>query len=195
MKTVLSFLTTLFLLTFNTSAQTYVIDPGHSSVQVKVQRFGGVYVVGRFKKVEGEITFPESKVEQLQAKALIDANSYDANNEKGEASIKSKAFLDVANYPTLSFVSERVEQRSDGNYLIGNLTVHGVTKGVAIPFKLMGPTMDFAARKPSIAMNGKLKINRQDYGMKFNKQTADGTKFVGDEVEISLMIHAIKKSD
>lgn len=85
MKTRLIFtLATPLLFNGIASAQQYIIDPGHSSVQIRIQRFGVVDVVGRFKDVSGSITYDFNKVSKTAADATIIVSSYDANNSGGE---------------------------------------------------------------------------------------------------------------
>ena len=173
------------------NAQSYKIDSGHSSVQIKVERFGVVDVIGRFKDVQGTIAYDSENPDKTSANSVIAVNSYDANNVGGEEAVKSPAFLNAAEYPEITFTSKRVEMKEDQHYLIGDLTIHGTTNEIALPFKIKGPLMDLATQKMSIAFTGSITINRQDYGVSFNRQLPNGTKIVGDDVEITLNVLAI----
>ena len=173
-------------------AQEYVIDSGHSAVMIKVERFGVVDVVGRFKDVSGTINYNED-ISKMTANAIVKVDSYDANNIGGEKAVKSKAFLDAEKYPEITFKSIEVSSKNGSNSLIGELTIHGVTNTIELPFTSIGPLMDLAAKKQSIAFNASTTINRQDYGVSFNKALPNGTKIVGDDVEITLTILAVAK--
>ncbi len=168
-------------------AQKYIIDPGHSSVQIQVERFGVVDVVGRFKDVSGTINYDEKDNSKTTAEAVIKVDSYDANNAGGEDAVKSQAFLDAASYPEISFKSKSVSS----NVLTGDLTIHGVTNEVQLPFTIKGPLLDLPTRKQSIAANASITINRQDYGIAFDRALPNGIKIVSNDVKVSLVILAI----
>lgn len=173
-------------------AQTYKIDPGHSSVQIKVERFGVIDVVGRFKDVQGTIIYKAENPSETSANSIIKVDSYDANNVGGEEAVKSVAFLDAANYPEITFQSKGVKEEEGQMYMIGDLTIHGVTKEISLPFSIKGPLLDLPTQKMSIAFLAETTVNRQDFGVSFNRQLPNGIKIVGDEVDITLIVLAIE---
>lgn len=187
----LTTLCTLCLLFGTATAQKYIIDPGHSSVQIRIQRFGVVDVVGRFKEVSGHITFSADDISQTQAQATIQVDSYDANNAGGEEAVKSPAFLDAAAYPEITFTSTGINEKDDQNLLLGNLTIHGTTQQVALPFTVTGPLPDLPTKKQSMAAEASITINRQDYGVSFDRKLPNGTSLIGNEVQITLIILAL----
>lgn len=192
MKTKLLFsLVGLLLLFGMATAQTYIIDPGHSSVQIRIQRFGVVDVVGRFKDISGSITYDANDLTKTSAEATIKVSSYDANNSGGEEAVKSPAFLDAATYPEISFRSKSTVIQEGQNILTGDLTIHGTTREVALPFTVNGPLPDLPTQKQSIAAEASLTINRQDYGVSFDRKLPNGTSLIGDEVKITLIILAL----
>jgi len=172
-------------------AQNYKIDPGHSSVQTQVERFGVVYVSGRFKDVSGTISYDAKDISKTNANAVIKVDSYDANNKGGEDAVKSKAFLDVVSYPEISFKGLTTLVKEGKNYLKGNLTIHGVSKEIELPFTIKGPLLDLPTRKQSIAFNASITINRQDYAIAFDRKLPNGTSLVSNNVKITLIILAI----
>lgn len=192
MKTRLLFaLTVLAFICEPAVAQKYVVDPGHSSVQIRVQRFGVVDVVGRFKDVSGSITYDASDASKTTAEATIKVASYDANNSGGEDAVKSPAFLDAAAYPEITFRSKGATVRNGQNILLGDLTIHGTTNEVELPFTIVGPSMDLPTRKQSIAAEATITINRQDYGVNFDRKLPNGSSLIGNDVKITLVILAI----
>ncbi|NNK88051.1 MAG: YceI family protein [Flavobacteriaceae bacterium] len=176
-----------------TLAQTYKIDSGHSSVQINIERFGVIDVVGRFKDVQGSISFNTDDPTATSASSVIKVDSYDANNIGGEEAVKSPAFLDAAKYPEITFQSKSTKEEEGQMYLIGDLTIHGTTNEIALPYTIKGPLMDLATQKMSVAFQAKTTINRQDYGVSFDRQLPNGTKIVGDEVDITLTVLAIEE--
>lgn len=191
MKTRLLFSVLCLLGFFFTNAQSYTIDAGHSSVQIEVERFGMVDVVGRFKDVSGSITFNAEAPAETSAQATIQVNSYDANNIGGEEAVKSPAFLDAANFPEIKFTSTGCENKEGVWYLLGDLTIHGETNSIALPFTIKGPQMDLPTQKQAIAFNASTVINRQDYGVSFDRKLPNGTSLIGNDVKITLRVLAI----
>ncbi|WP_394749253.1 YceI family protein [Spongiimicrobium salis] len=173
------------------SAQNYAIDSGHSTVQIQVDRFGVVDVVGRFKAISGTIAYDADAPDKTMANAIIQVDSYDANNAGGEAAVKSKAFLDAATYPEIRFSAKETMVKDGKQYFRGDLTIHGITKEVQLPFSIKGPLLDLPTKKQSIAFTSSITINRQDFGIRFNAKLPSGTSIVGDEVKITLIILAL----
>lgn len=191
MKKKLTLIVFAFLSVTQIFSQNYKIDSGHSSVQIQVERFGVVDVIGRFKDVQGSIMYTADDLAKTSASSVIKVDSYDANNPGGEDAVKSVAFLDAANFPEITFKGAETIVKDGKNYLKGTLTIHGVSNEIELPFKIKGPKMDLATQKQSIAFNSWITINRQDYGVKFDRQLPNGTKLVGNEVKITLNVLAI----
>ena len=175
------------------NGQTYIIDAGHSTVTSSVQRFGAVNVIGRFKDVQGEIIYQQADINSTKAEVVIKVDSYDANNAGGEEAVKSEAFLNASAYPEINFSISSIEQTDKGGIATGNLTIHGTTNEVKFPFTVVGPVIDPPTRKQSIAIQGSLIINRQDYGVSFDRKFPDGTEVVSNMVKIDLNVLAIAK--
>lgn len=172
-------------------SQNYKIDAGHSLVQIQVERFGVIDVVGRFNDVSGTITFDKTNVSKTSANTIIKVDSYNANNKAGEGAVKSKAFLDAESYPEITFKSTNTITKSGVSYLVGDLTIHGQTKQIELPFSIKGPLLDLPTRKQSIAFEASITINRQDYGVSFDRKLPNGTMIIGNDVKITLLILAI----
>ncbi len=172
-------------------AQTYEIDKGHSAVLMKVQRFGVVNVIGRFGEIAGTIHYNTDEVSETTIHIDVETDSYRANNLAGETSAMSPAFLDSAAYPTLSFIASGVIAMDDGMEVTGNLTVHGVTKEIKFIANIIGPLVDLPTRKPSIALQGTIWINRLDYGVGPDRTLPDGREIIGNKVQIDLEILGI----
>ncbi|MEP0262427.1 YceI family protein [Dokdonia sp.] len=193
MKIKLTFIFLFLLVASEVAAQNYTIDSEHSSVQIQIQRFGVIDVVGRFKDVEGTITYSKDDITKSVANAAIKVASYDANSAGGEAAVKSNVFLDAETYPEITFTTTSVVQENDKNYLIGNVTIHGVTNEIKLPFTIHGPLLDLPTKKQSIAFVATITINRQDYGIAFNAKLASGTSIIGNDVKITLNILALEE--
>lgn len=176
---------------FLSESQTYTIDASHSNVQINVERFGVVDVSGRFKAVSGSITYDETNTLNTKASATILVESYDANNIGGESAVKSKVFLDVENFPEIKFESKEVIVKDDQHFLRGELTIHGITNLIELPYVIKGPSLDLPTQKNSIAFKASITIDRQNYGISFDRKLPNGISIVGNEIDITLMILAI----
>src|SRR5262249_9193691 len=95
-------------------ADTWNIDPAHTTVEFSVRHMMISNVKGQFEKVSGSIAATGSDPNSVQINAVIDATSIDTRVEKRDAHLKSAAFLDVDKYPTITFKSTRVEPGGSG---------------------------------------------------------------------------------
>ena len=150
-------------------------------------------VKGSFATVAGTIRFDPSKVENSSVEVTIDAASIDTNNEKRDADLKSANFLEVDKYPSITFKSTRIAKEGDHWVASGDLTIHGVTKAVKLPFTLSGPATNPWGQQV-IGIDGALEINRNDFGVSWNKALETGGVLVGDTVSIEIGAEAQKQS-
>jgi polyisoprenoid-binding protein YceI len=175
-------------------ADTWQIDPAHSSVEFTVRHMMISNVKGQFEKTTGTITTNGSDPASATIDATIDAASVDTRVEKRDAHLKSPDFLDVAKYPTITFKSTKVEAAGAGKFRVtGDLTLHGVTKPVVLDVETAGPPIRDPMGNTRAGASATTKINRSDFGLKWNKALEAGGVVVGDEVAISIDVEAIKK--
>lgn len=173
----------------------YDIDPEHTFVTFEVNRFSMVDVVGFFPEASGTIMFDPSDAAKSSAAVTIEtASVYLGNSEGRTDAVRGRIFLDVAEYPEMTFVTTRMEQRPSGLVAIGDLTLHGVTHEVAVPFEWKGPFRD-PTGLTTITMKGHVTIDRQDFGISFDRRLPTGEPFVGNEVAIELNVLAVKAED
>src|SRR5271156_3133114 len=174
-------------------ADTWQIDPAHTSVEFSVRHMMISNVKGQFQKTSGTIATTGSDPASAVVDATIDASSVDTRVERRDMHLKSPDFLDVAKYPTITFKSTKVEADGPNKWKVtGDLTLHGVTKPVVLdvessaqPISMMGKTHAGASATT--------KINRSDFGLTWNKALEAGGVVVGDEVAISIDVEAIKQ--
>ncbi len=114
----------------------------------------------------------------------------DTGIKKRDQHLRSADFFDVAVYPTISFRGTRVEpihSRAGNRWLVvGNLTMHGVTRSVELAVEQTGFPELWAA--DDLAFRATAKINRKDFGMEFNLPIEGGGIVVGDEVKIAISV-------
>jgi polyisoprenoid-binding protein YceI len=171
------------------------IDPNHSSAQFAVRHLGLSTVRGAFTKVSGTVQLDDKDVTKSSVEVTIDAASVDTRVADRDKDLRSDHFFDVEKYPTLTFKSTKVEQVEPGKLKVsGDLTIHGVTKQVVLDVD--GPTAP--VKDPwgnqRAAANATTKINRQDYGVKWNAKMDNGGWVVGDDVAITIDVEMMQKS-
>ncbi|MBA3651943.1 MAG: YceI family protein [Chthoniobacterales bacterium] len=170
---------------------TYKIDPVHSSISFKVRHFFS-YVNGSFKKFEGTITVDPDHREKSSVTATIDAASIDTQNEKRDEDLRSADFFEVTKYPTITFKSKSVKQTgADSGDIVGDLTMHGVTKEITLHAKFLGKGKGMGGKAISGWQVTPESIKRSEYGLNWSK-AVEGTAVVGEEVTISIDVEADK---
>jgi polyisoprenoid-binding protein YceI len=176
------------------TTSTWQLDPSHSAAQFSVRHLAISTVRGGFSNVKGTVVFDDKDVSKSSVDVTIDVNTVDTREPNRDKDLKSDHFFDVAQYPTMTFKSTKVEQAEPGKLKVtGNLTIHGVTKEVVL--EVEGPTAP--VKDPwgnqRTAVNATTKINRQDFGVKWNATMDNGGVVVGDEVSINIDAEMIAK--
>jgi len=176
------------------AASTWQLDPNHSSAQFAVRHLGLSTVRGAFTKVNGTIQFDDKDITKSSVDVTIEAASLDTRVEGRDKDLRGDHFFEVEKYPTLTFKSTKVEQVEVGKLKVtGDLTIHGVTKQVVLDVE--GPTA--AVKDPwgnqRAAASATTKINRQDFGVKWNAKMDNGGWVVGDDVAITIDIEMVQK--
>jgi polyisoprenoid-binding protein YceI len=169
---------------------TWQIDGSHTTAGFSVKHMMVTNVHGAFGKVSGTIEYDGTDLSSLAADVMIDATSIDTNNEKRDTHLRSADFFDVANHPTITFKSKRVQKVSDGTFKItGDLTMRGVTKEVTLDVEEPSPIVN-AGRVHKVGASATGVINRQDFGLKWNRALEAGGVTVSDTVKLLLEIEA-----
>ena len=171
--------------------QEYKIDKGHSHVGFTAKHLMISNVEGRFQDFGGMVSFDPKDLTKSSVKVTIQTASINTDNSARDNDLHGSELLDVANFPTMTFESTKVEKTADGYLLIGNLTIKGVTKPVQIPFTINGPINDPWGMS-RMAAEGSTTINRRDFNVTYNNKAKDGTAIVGDQIKISLSIEAVR---
>jgi polyisoprenoid-binding protein YceI len=175
-------------------ADTWQIDPMHTSVEFTVRHMMISNIKGVFEKTSGTVTVEGSDPTSAKIDATIDASSIDTRVDRRDADLKSPNFLDVAKYPTITFKSTKVEAAGEGKWKVtGDLTLHGVTKSVVLDVESSGAPIKDPFGNTRAGASATTKINRKDFGLTYNKALETGGVMVGDDVAISIDVEAIKK--
>jgi polyisoprenoid-binding protein YceI len=189
-KTILGRTVAVFLLLPQAyAADTYKIDPAHTSVGFSVRHMGVSNVKGHFDEFVGSLVLDQGTIQV--ANATIQVKSVNTGIQKRDNHLRTADFFEAAKYPEITFKTKRVEKNGDQTILIGDFTMHGVTKELRLPVTVSGPVKDPQGNS-RIGLEAKATVNRKDYGMKFNAIMETGGLMVGDEVTIEINAEAVK---
>jgi polyisoprenoid-binding protein YceI len=175
---------------------TWTIDPAHSTIGFSVKHMMFTTIHGRFGGVRGTIRVDDDHPRNASVEVEIDTATVNSGDAVRDAHLRSADFFDVATYPTIAFRSTRVEPVSplsrDRWNVVGDLTIHGVTRSVELTAEQTGRgTNPMGAVVAGFEATGK--ISRKDFGMEFNVPLAEGGFLVGDEVKISIDVQALRE--
>jgi polyisoprenoid-binding protein YceI len=172
---------------------TWQIDPNHTAAGFSVKHMMVSTVRGTLGPVAGTIEYDGKSVESVKADVTIDVNGINTGNPNRDKDLRSENFFDVTNNPKATFKSKRVEAAGEGKFrLIGDLTLHGVTKEVALDVE--GPSAPL--KQPNsglrVGASATTKINRRDFNVQYNRMV-EAAPVVGDEIQVQIDIEAQKK--
>lgn len=192
--TVSTALAVVFSFPASAASSTWKIDPAHSSAQFSVKHLAISTVRGAFSSVNGSINFDDQDVTKSTVDVTIDVNSVDTRQPDRDKDLRSDKFFDVANYPNITFKSTKVEQAGAGKLKVtGDLTIRGTTKAVVLDVD--GPTAP--VKDPwgnnRAAAAATTKVNRQDYGVKWNAKLDNGGVVVGDDIAIIIDVEMVQQ--
>jgi len=170
------------------AADTYTIDPNHTSFAFTVQHMMISNVPGEFDKFDGQIIYSPTDLANSKADVTIDVSSINTRVDRRDADLKGPNFFDAAKFPTITFVSTKFTPGA----ITGNLTMKGVTKEITIPVTISGPVKTMMGGN-AIGITGSVTINRQDYGINYNKTLDQGGLAVANDVLITISIEADQK--
>ena len=177
------------------AASGWKIDPAHSSAQFSVRHMAISTVRGAFSKLNGVIALDDKDITKSTVDVTIDVTTVDTREPGRDNDLRSDKFFDVAHFPTMTFKSKKVEQLSPGKLKVtGDLTIRGTTKEVVLDVE--GPTAP--VKDPwgnqRAAATATAKVNRQDFGVKWNATMDNGGVVVGDDVNITIDVEMIKQA-
>jgi polyisoprenoid-binding protein YceI len=182
----------LFCLQTVRGQDSYAIDPNQSTIAFSVKHMVISTVYGKFTDYAGSIVLNESDLTKSSVNVTIKTDSLTTEVTSRDNDLRSSRFLDTMKYPSMTFASHRIQKAGDKYVMSGELSLHGVTKEVAIPFNYNGKVKDLQG-KARIAVEGGLTIDRRDWGITYSKVLDDGGLVAGDAVKINLDIEAVKQ--
>lgn len=172
------------------AAGTYGLDASHSEVGFSVRHVMVSKTKGRFAGVVGTIVIADDPLDS-SVDVTIDAASIDTREQGRDEHLRSPDFLDVEQFPTLTYVSRSVAPAGTGRWTVeGDLTVKGVTHSVPLEVTFEGGAQDpwGGAR---IGFAARADLNREDFGLTWNQALETGGVLVGKTVKIEIEAEAV----
>lgn len=173
-------------------AETWNIDPVHSSVGFSVRHMVLAKVRGNFSDFSGVVTFDGKDISAGSVELTIQTGSVDTDNEDRDTHLKSDDFFNVEKFPTMIFKSKSVAAGEDGKFtLTGDLTIRETTKEVIFDCEFFGVVNDPWGNTRA-GFSATTTINRQDFGLKFSALLETGGMVVANDIDISLDLEMTK---
>jgi polyisoprenoid-binding protein YceI len=166
---------------------TYQIDPAHTHAQFKVRHLMVSNVKGDFDKVTGSVEYDDANPGASKINIVVDVNSISTREPQRDAHLKSADFFDAEKFPTMTFVSTGVVKSGEDSFeVVGDLTIHGVTKPVDLNVEELTAEMKDPFGLFRRGATAKTTILRSDFGLHYNAALEAGGVVIGDQVHITI---------
>lgn len=171
----------------------WTVDPVHSDAHFSIRHMMISNVGGDFGKITGTAYYDGSNLEKASVEATIPVTGIDTREPMRDDHLKGPEFFDAVKYPTISFKSKKIEILANEEFkMTGDLTIHGVTKEVALKGPLPSKPIKDPHGKTRIGATASTKINRKDFGLTFEKTLDNGGALVGDDVAVTLNVELVQ---
>ena len=175
------------------STTKWVIDPTHSEIGFKVKHMMFTNVSGKFSKFDATIEVEDNDFENAKIEFTGAIDSITTGNADRDTHLLSPDFFDAAQFPEIKFSATSFTKINEGEYvLVGDLTLHGVTKSVELAAEYGGLMKDpWGNTKMALALEGK--INRKDWGLNWNSALETGGVLVSEEVRLNIELQFLQQ--
>ncbi|MFD5276287.1 YceI family protein [Pseudarthrobacter sp. NPDC058362] len=168
------------------------IDPDHSRIGFSTRHAMVTKVRGAFNEIDGTIMADAENPLKSSAKVTVKVDSIDTRNAQRDEHLRTNDFFDAPTHPEITFESNRVDQIEEGNFIVsGDLTIRGVTQEVSLPIEFLGVERD-AFGSLRAGFEGSRRIDRQQFGVRWNTALDSGGLMVSDKITLEFEISAIK---
>lgn len=175
-----------------TAQSVYKVDVTHSEVGFRVRHLVS-RVPGQFRAFEGTVQIDEKHLDRSSVTFSIQAASIDTHLEARDQHLRGADFFDAEHHPLITFRSTKVVDRGQGHLdVYGDLSIRGISKPITIAATSLG-AVETPFKDTRAGFEGTVKVNRKDFGMTWNLPLNLGGTVLGDEVDITLALEAIKQ--
>jgi polyisoprenoid-binding protein YceI len=163
----------------------FKVDHNHSTIGLEVPIMGGLSKApGKFTDFDVAVVYDPDDITKSSVNAMIHVASVDTGIAGRDEDLRSDNFVNVAKFPTITFVSHSIEQKEGKIVAHGTLTMKGLAKEIDLPISLAGEFPIPNSDKKIIGFHASMKLNRCDYGITWEHQAL--ATFVGDEVTVNI---------
>jgi polyisoprenoid-binding protein YceI len=179
----------------STKPTEWQIDPVHSAAHFSVRHLMISNVRGEFSKLTGNVILDSADLTRSSVDVSVETGSINTREPQRDEHLRSADFLDVANHPTMTFKSRRIEATGTEDFkLTGELTIRGVNREVTFDVEGPSPAVKDPWGNLRAGVTATAKINRKDFGLVWNALVEGGGVMVGDEVKITIEAELIQKA-
>lgn len=171
-------------------AGTWVVDPVHSEVSFTVRHLMVSKVRGRLTRFDGVLVTAANPLDS-SVEARVDLSSIDTGNTDRDAHVRSADFLDVEQFPELTYRSTGIRAAGDGFVVDGELSLHGVTQQVLLELEVNGFQANTPMGDSRVGFSARAEIDRTDFGVEFNAPLDNGGVMLANLIQITLEVEAV----
>lgn len=172
---------------------TWTLDPAHSAVTFSAKHMMITTVRGSIAIRDFSLDFDPKQIERSSVRVSLDAASIDTGQDARDQHLRSADFLQTETFPTIDFVSARIEPAGDAYRIHGDLTIRGVSCPVVLEAAFAGvvPNMQGGTRA---AFSATTTIDRDDFGLNWNVALEQGGWLVSKSIKVEMEIAAISEA-
>jgi polyisoprenoid-binding protein YceI len=170
------------------------IDLAHSATHFSVKHLMVSTVRGQFRKITGRVWLDEAELTRSRLEVEIDAASIETGEAKRDGHLRSGDFFDVDKFPKLTFKSTNIERKGEEFVVNGELTMHGVSRQLALTVESLSPPMKDPYGRLVRGVSATGKLNRKQWGLGWNAALETGGVLVGEEVKLQIDAELVAKA-
>ena len=167
------------------ATNTWKIDASHSSVEFSAKHMMFTTVKGRIGEVEGTIEIDGDAPEAANVNVTMKAASIDTRSEQRDGHLRSADFLDVENYPEITFKSTKISGAKEHFKIAGELTIRGTTKPITLDVTYEGTGIDPWGGE-RLGFSADAKIDRREFGLTWNQALEAGGVLVSNDIKLHI---------
>ncbi|MEC2306476.1 hypothetical protein GWJ21_12620 [Bacillus coagulans] len=171
----------------------WAVDYAHSTIDFTVKHMMISKVKGSFQNFEVELEADPQDLTDANISFIVDASSISTKNDDRDNHLRSADFLDVEQYPKITFVSKSVTKAGNNEYNVtGDLTIRGVTKEETFKATFEGISKNPMSGAETAGFSAEGTVKRSNYGLTWNAALETGGVLVGDEIKFTVELEASK---
>jgi polyisoprenoid-binding protein YceI len=171
-------------------AADYKLDLNHTQATFSVVHLGFSHVTGAIPVSGGSLTLGSGSIPSTVT-ATLNVAAIDSKSNDRDGELRGPQWFDVTTYPTITFVSTKIDGTNPAAFsIVGNLTMHGVTKPVTLAASYTGKLVD-GRGATHVAYTATTTVDRRDFGLNFGRTVPGGALIAGNDVTITINVEAV----